>query len=96
MLHQPVTTHYGEEEPQREPKLAKQIVHDLDHSHARLFGYWKDGNLEVSLEGVPAFYVRFDGEEWPQMVDFATERCFTGAGEMQDLATALKIVGNYM
>lgn len=95
MVHQPVTTHYGEEGSQREPKLAKQIAYDLDHNHARLFGYWKDGNLEVSLEGVPAFYVRFASGS-PQMVDFATERCFTGAGEMQDLATALKIVGKYM
>lgn len=95
MLHQPVTTYYGEEGSQREPKLAKQIAYDLDHSHARLFGYWKDGNLEVSLEGAPAFYVRFASGS-PQMVDFATERCFAGAGEMQGLATALKIVGKYI
>ncbi len=53
MLHQPVTTYCGEEDFQHEPKLAKQIAHDLDHSHARLSGYWKDGNLEVSLGGGP-------------------------------------------
>ena len=95
MLHQPGTTYCGEEDSQREPKLARQMAHDLDHSHARRSGYWKDGDLEVSLAGVPAFYVRFAGG-WPQMVDFATERCFAGAGEMQGLATALKIVGKYM
>ena len=38
MLHQTVTTYCGEEDSQREPKLAKQIAHDLDHSHARLSG----------------------------------------------------------